>query len=393
MRRALLVLSAVAVLISLLTVVRAPDWVWAWKLAILAGEYGHWLVLLPVALALVAGFALSGAGRIAVLALCAVAAGCLLRPVFSAQRMAATLPQAMQTALGSADAPALAIDGRRLYLGSRTSAGEVVTEVFSRPGGEDLKLDFYRPLRALVERYPDRGPAPPPPCIIVIHGGGWDRGDRGQLPELNGRLAALGYAVAAIDYRLAPRWQWPAPKEDTLAAIAWLKGNSDRLGLDPSRLVLLGRSAGAQIAEVVGYTAHDPALRGVISFYGPSDMVFGYRSADEDDAIRSPALMRAYLGGTPEQQPARYADASALRFVTRGSPPTLMLHGYLDTLAWHRHDERLAARLTAEGVPHYYLRLPWATHGFDYNLDGPGGQLADYAIKVFLAKVTAPPRQ
>jgi acetyl esterase/lipase len=139
---------------------------------------------------------------------------------------------------------------------------------------------------------------------------------------------------------------------------------------------------------VVAYTARDPSVRGLVAFYGPSDMVFGYQHADEDDAIRSPSLMRAFLGGTPEQQRARYEDASALRFVERGSPPTLMLHGYLDTLVWHRHDERLAARLGEVGVPHFFLSLPWATHGFDYNPNGPGGQLADYAVFEFLAKVT-----
>lgn len=383
MKWSLLVLAAALAAVSSLTVVRAPDWVWAWKTAILAGEYGHWLVLLPAGLALGAGFSTRGAWRLAVVALCALAAGGFLRPVFSARRIAATLPREMQTAFGAANSAAAAFSARRLYFGRGSPEGGVKTEIFARPEGRELKLDFYTP--PFVKDTTQR-----PACIVVIHGGGWDSGDRAQLPDLNHRLAARGYAVAAIDYRLAPRWQWPAQKEDTLAAITWLKQNAGRLGFDPTRFVLLGRSAGAQIAEVAGYTAHDPAIRGVISFYGPSDMVFGYRNADENDAIHSPSLMRAYLGGTPEQQPARYDDASALRFVTRDSPPTLLLHGYLDTLAWHRHDERLAARLTAAGAPNYYLRLPWATHAFDFNPDGPGGQLAEYAIAMFLNRVAAP---
>ena len=111
------------------------------------------------------------------------------------------------------------------------------------------------------------------------------------------------------------------------------------------------------------------------------------RRSDINCAIRSPSLIRALLGGTPEQQLARYDDASALRFVTTDSPPTLMLHGYLDILARHEHNVRLSARLTEVGVPHYFLSLPWATHAFDYNLDGPGGQLADYAIDQFLGVV------
>jgi len=59
-----------------------------------------------------------------------------------------------------------------------------------------------------------------------------------------------------------------------------------------------------------------------------------------------------------------------------------------DTLAWYKHSERLDARLAELGVAHYRLSLPWATHGFDFNPDGPGGQLADYAITQFLAAVT-----
>jgi hypothetical protein len=56
-----------------------------------------------------------------------------------------------------------------------------------------------------------------------------------------------------------------------------------------------------------------------------------------------------------------------------------------DTLAWYVHSQRLSARLQELGVPHYYLSLPWATHGFDFNPDGPGGQLTDFAIESFLA--------
>jgi acetyl esterase/lipase len=74
--------------------------------------------------------------------------------------------------------------------------------------------------------------------------------------------------------------------------------------------------------------------------------------------------------------------------VTAKSPPTLLLHGTLDTLVWPRHAERLAARLAAAGVPHVYVALPWATHAFDYNLNGPGGQITTYALERFLAFVT-----
>src|SRR5207244_2310928 len=143
------------------------------------------------------------------------------------------LQKDLPAALGG-DAAARAWDLKRLYFGRLVPAAQSSTEIYSRVDGQELKLDFYRPAYAKDVRERPR------PCIIVIHGGGWDSGDRRQLPELNHRLVALGYVVAAIDYRLAPRWQWPAPKVDTLAALAWLKANAGRLGCDAASFVLLG---------------------------------------------------------------------------------------------------------------------------------------------------------
>ena len=69
-------------------------------------------------------------------------------------------------------------------------------------------------------------------------------------------------------------------------------------------------------------------------------------------------------------------------------PPTLLLHGTTDALVWYRHSVRLAARLAEVRAPHVYLALPWATHAFEYNLAGPGGQLTRFSVEWFLAAVT-----
>ena len=368
--------------ISLLTAVRAPDWMWVWKLAILVGEFGHWLVMLALGLAAITAFGSDGWWRVAGLLLCAAAVVGFLRPAYCASRLAVALPAKMQAALGGADDSAAPFRASRLYLGPSLPPVQVTTEVFAQPDGQELKLDYYAPpaVKDATRR---------PPCIVVIHGGGWDGGDRKQLAAWNYRWAAQGYAVAAISYRLAPRWRWPSPREDVLSAVAWLKLHADALGFDPARLILLGRSAGGQIATAVGYGAKDPAIRGVIALYAPHDMPFVWSVAREDDALNSSKLMRQYLGGPPEgERRALYESASAQLLAQAGSPPTLLVHGVPDTLSWHWHSERLAARLAQLRVPHYYLRLPWATHGFDFNPDGPGGQLTDYAIGRFLAVVT-----
>jgi acetyl esterase/lipase len=374
---------------SLLTVVRAPDWMWAWKLTILAGEFGHWLVLLPLGLAVLNGFRPAREKRALTLALCTLALVCFLRPVFSARRIAERLPAEMNAAFGGGVSPGPAFDLRQLYGKNAAPPIEVTTEIFARPDGEELKLDFYAPVRAAAEKDPAAGPRRDAPCIVVIHGGGWDGGDRTQLAAWNYRWAARGYAVAAISYRLAPRWIWPAQRDDVLAAIAWLKAHAAQLGLDPARLVLLGRSAGGQLATAVGYGARDPSIRGVVALYSPHDMPFVWSVSRVDDALNSTKLMLQYFGGPPDgERRAQYLSASGQWLARNDSPPTLLVHGVLDTLSWDRHSERLAARLAELSVPHYYLRLPWATHGFDFNPDGPGGQLADYAIDRFLRVVT-----
>lgn len=376
--------ALVAALLSSLTWRPAPPWAGLWKAAVAAGEFGHWFALLPLALAALAAVALGGWTRVATLALCTVAAAGLLRPAWLAWRMGERLPGQLARDLGSvADgADVSAFSFARLYFPPSLPRVPVETETFARHTDGDLQVDFYRASSAS-----EPGPAP---CLVVVHGGGWDGGERTQLEAWNHRWAARGYAVAAITYRLAPRHPWPAQREDTLAALAWLKGNAPRLGIDAARLVLVGRSAGGQIAAAVAYGSGDPGIVGVVSFYAPHDMPFAWGVSREDDALNSVKLMRQYLGGPPDtpERRALYASASAQLMVGPRTPPTLLLHGRPDALVWYRHSERLAAGLREAGVRHHHLELPWATHGFDYNPDGPGGQLADHAIASFLRAVT-----
>ena len=375
LRWTLLVFALGSVAFGLLNVVPSPRWSpWPW--AVLAGEYGHWVAPLPVAIALGAWFGRRKHPRLAgvSVSLAAVAFCLLLKPASQAARIGQTLPGRLSREFGDA-----AVEREPFSLRQFFGADPELVPVESLEGPGALPIDFYRALRT------DGRPAP---CVVVVHGGGWNAGDRRQLPQLNHSLARRGYAVAAISYRLAPKFRWPAQREDTLAAIAWLKARASELGIDPTRLVLLGRSAGGQIAQTVGYTARDPAIRGVIAFYAPSDLHFGYVNTHENDMIKSPQLMRQYLGGPPETTRVNYDDASALNHVTRSTPPTLLLHGENDTLVWHRHSVRLEARLRENGVPCVFVSLPWATHAFDYTQHGPGGQLARFAIEWFLAATT-----
>lgn len=227
------------------------------------------------------------------------------------------------------------------------------------------------------------------PCVIMIHGGSWQSGDSKQFIGFNRYLAQNGYNVAAINYRLAPKYRSPAPVEDTKDALHYLIQHAEALNIDSSNFVLMGRSAGAQIALVAAYTFHDPKIKGVISYYGPADMVWGAHLKSNKLVLNTDKVFTDYLGGLIGQIPAKYHEASAYDFADQNSPPTLLVHGPHDALVSYGHSLRLSKKLEDHHVPNYFLNLPWATHGCDYNINGPSGQITTFAAERFINSVTS----
>jgi acetyl esterase/lipase len=230
------------------------------------------------------------------------------------------------------------------------------------------------------------------PAVVVIHGGGWQRGDNSEFVALNAYLASRDYVVAAINYRLAPRWKFPAAAEDVKAAIAYLKEHASEFPLDPSRLTLMGRSEGGQLALLAAYTAKDPSIRGVISIYAPSDLAAAYAHPSPPPLYDTRGLLERYVGGPPARVEKAYFAASPINFVTAASPPTLLVHGARDQMIPAEQSARLDDRLREAGVKHVFAELPWATHGCDKSFGGPCGQITLFAVERFLDAVTiAPP--
>jgi acetyl esterase/lipase len=341
---------------SLLAVFRAPTY-HLWLFALVATEWGHWLMF-PALLTCAPGWRRTAGGRAgAVLGLCA------------AMLFATTMVRAAWT---------FGLDYPKLWLGTRFPAVRESAEVYARSCGEALSLQLYRPLDA------DK----PSPVVIVVHGGSWQSGNRFEMPELSRYLAGRGYAVASIDYALAPGSVFPGPVDDLRDAAAFLRAHAAEWSLDMSRVVLLGRSAGAQI--VLAAAASDepiPGVRGVVDFYGPNDMRLAWTVPGSRWILDSRQLLRQYIGGPPSEFPERYDEASALQRAGPKFPPTLMIHGQRDELVWPLHEHRLSARLAALGVPYEYLEIPWATHGCDYAFSGPCGQVTTAAVEKFLARV------
>ena len=249
-----------------------------------------------------------------------------------------------------------------------------IRAVYSEEAGTQLTLDLYRAEE--IRR--------PQPVIIVVHGGSWHSGDNSQLTGMNRYLANAGYAVAAINYRLAPAFRFPAPIEDIRASISFLEENETELKIDSQRIVLLGRSAGGHLALLAAYTLGYQAVRGVIGLYPPTDMRWSWQRPSPKRIMDSNGAITDFLGGTLEEVAFRFDQASPIRFVRPDSPPTLLVHGGKDMLVSPLQSRRLASELERRSVPHFHLELPWGNHGMDANLAGPSGQMTLYAIERLL---------
>lgn len=368
-------------LVSLLAVLPAPTY-HLWILAILVTEFPYVFIILTIILYLfksrLIGYRRTG-NILAIISLML-----FLSPVFRAYSIASKLPQELKATFGNK-----ASDIKFSHLNKPYSFfamfsgidGKVIpfqTFTYKTYPEIALQLDFYTIKTASKK-----------PCVIVIHGGSWSGGDDKQLPELNSYLARRGYRVASIEYRLAPQYQNPLPVADVKSAIHYLKSNTEKLKIDTNNFVLLGRSAGAQIALLTAYTLKNEGIKGVIDFYGPADMIWGYAAPSNPLVLNSHKVMEDYLGGTYKQVPTNYAASSPILFASAQSVPTLLIHGKNDVLVSYQHNVRLNTKLNQLHVSHYLLSLPWATHGCDFNLNGPSGQLATYTVERFLNVVTA----
>ena len=368
-------------LLGLTAVVPSPN-DWVWLLGVLVTEGGHWALVACLPL-FAPGWRRTGLSRAGV-ALGLLGTLLLLTPWARAVMVSRALPGALETrfadlgAITPAAAPRPApLVARELFIGVSSPAVRVEDHLFASVGGQELWLDLYRP----AEDHP------PLPGVVVVHGGSWQSGSRKDFSALNRYLAARGYVVAAVSYRFSPPFPYPAARDDVAAAITFLKRNAGRLGLDASRLALVGRSAGGQLALVVAYTVRDPAIKGVVSYYGPAALRWGYANPAKRSIIDSSGILDAYLGGPPETHGVQYDAASPLSHIGQGAPPTLLINGLRDEHVSPFHGEFLSDRLIRAKVPHLFLRLPWAAHGCDYVFSGPCGQITTYAVERFLSAV------
>lgn len=359
--------------LALLAVFRAPIGA-LWMPAVASTELGYVLAILTFP-AFVGGTSSRTDTALTVAGVIAVAL--LLSPLVRVRSVANSLGDELSRAFGGA-APNHTFKYLRLLA---FSSPEVPRETltYAERAGSVGRLDLYGGAIAGARR----------PLVVMIHGGSWSGGDRTQLPAIAQRLAHDGYAVASIDYRLAPEHPFPAAYDDVRAAVDWMRAHADELGIDPEAVVLYGRSAGAHLALLSAYRWHAPFVRAVVALYAPTDLRWSWAHPTNPLVLDTPATLSAFLGGPPDRSTelhARYEAASPLAWVDSGSPPTLLVHGGRDELVSPRQTERLHERLEAAHVPNLALRLPWATHGCEASLASPSGQLVEASVRHLLAR-------
>ena len=247
------------------------------------------------------------------------------------------------------------------------------------PEGE-LCNDLYLP-----------GGAGPYPALLCLHGGAWARGAPRQYQEWGPWLAARGYAVVAVDYRLSTEVSpsWPGVHEDVQRALRWLVEEAPALRVDPARLGLVGDSAGGHMATLLSLEDWvRPHVRAVVGVYGIYDLIDWWEvtQARMDDPVGK------LMGKTPAQAPEDYRRFSPLQGVeAQGVPPGvpyLIIHGEQDPIVHHNQSERFIAALRAAGAEVETLFVPGAGHSwFTYLPNEPDRRRVDQEPNVTVAPV------
>lgn len=239
-----------------------------------------------------------------------------------------------------------------------TPVDDITDQVIVGPGG-DLPVRIYRS-GAPGER----------PLLLLMHGGGFVLGDLDSHDEFaRGLTAGVGAVTISVGYRLAPENPYPAAVDDCYAALLWAAENAADLGADADKLIVIGDSAGGNLAAVTALRSRDengPAIAGQVLVYPTADLSAPMHPApDGEFYILSPETRKffneAYLADPAAQ--SQLPTVSPLRADSlAGLPPAFIVTAEYDPLC--EQGEALAARYEASGVATILTRYDGAIHGF-----------------------------
>lgn len=239
-----------------------------------------------------------------------------------------------------------------LITGWQFAPAQTITKDVAYGDDPKQKMDVYLPQQTNGKT----------PAIILIHGGSWIGGDKINMVHWLKPLqtAFPDDVIFTINYRLANRQtnsnQWPAQIDDVDKAVAFIKDKAKDYNINKKQLIVIGESAGAQLALVEAFN-HDPKhdIKVVVDLFGPADM------ADLYNAHHELALL---MNGTPAAIPAVYADASVVGHVDKKSPPTIIFHGTADPIVPIRESDSLNVQLKNANVPVSYVTYAGKGHGW-----------------------------
>jgi len=198
----------------------------------------------------------------------------------------------------------------------QNGAQSISNVAYSRPGGVPLLLDGSIPA--------GNGPFP---TAIIVHGGYWVEGDKTtSIRPVKPLLSGAGFAWFSINYRLAPKYRYPAAIEDVEVAVRWVRAHAVRYDIDLSRIVLIGEGAGGYLVAMAGLDKQTASgVAAVVDFEGPSDL-----TAFPDPT--PPKGMGEFFGITDLSDASLkiLQDASPNNRVHKAMPPFLFIHGTAD---------------------------------------------------------------
>lgn len=200
------------------------------------------------------------------------------------------------------------------------------------------------------------GTTGPVPFVIGIHGGGWQNGDQNSYTYLCSKLHPLGIGLVLLSYRIAKEAPFPAAFDDLTHSLGWLKDHGQEHGLDITRSMLFGSSAGGHLvmllaSRVTAENLPSPKLLGVAQYCGIMDLVHQFAH----DAKRQSTMTHQFLNTTPDEDPELYRLGSPIQHLHAGMPPIWMAHGTTDPTVPIEQSRAVVARLRELNHPILYL--------------------------------------
>ena len=201
-------------------------------------------------------------------------------------------------------------------------------------------------------------------AFVLIHGGGWNGGSKTEfntyIDTFKKRMP--DYAIFNLDYRLVNGGNlFPTQEQDIKAALDFITDKAGDYHISKDNFVLLGFSAGGHLALLQAYKYKQPAVKAVIDFFGPTDLMAMYHQPWHPLV---PYALQMVTGTDPQSNPSIYQSSSPVNFVTPQSPPTIIFHGALDNIVDVSQSRLLKQKLEKAGVPHELIVYPNERHGW-----------------------------